>query len=116
MSRPDTLTSENFEQLVLNSKKLYIVDFWATWCRPCRALNPILEEIAKDYHEVLSVGKINVESYPELASHYQVLSIPTMLLFKEGTLIQTLVGASPKASILKKIKPLLEQSAGQQKG
>lgn len=108
MSTPDTLTSSNFDRIVLNSDKVYLVSFWATWCRPCRSLSHILDEIAEEYDKVLSVGKINVESYPELASHYEVLSIPTMLLFKEGKLVKTLVGSSPKASILEHIKPVLE--------
>lgn len=110
MAQIDTLTADNFDELVLQSSKPYLVDFWATWCRPCRSLTPIIEDIAQEHEGSLRVGKLDIESHQELATRYHVLSIPTLILFKNGKPLASMVGAAPKGTILKKLLPLLEQA------
>ena len=89
----------NFQDEVLNSDKPVLVDFWASWCGPCRMVAPILEEIAAERSDV-KVCKINVDEEPELASRYKVMSIPTLLVVKEGQVVNQAVGARPKSQIL----------------
>lgn len=95
-----TITKDNFDELVLGSDKPVLVDFWAAWCGPCRMVSPIVDEIA-DEREDLAVGKVNVDEQPELAAQFGVMSIPTLLVFKEGELAQKAVGARPKEELLK---------------
>ena len=95
-----TITSENFEQEVLNSSIPVLVDFWATWCGPCRMIAPIIEEIAKEYDGKIKVGKVNVDEQPELASQFNVMSIPTLVVMKEGKIVNQSLGAKPKNQIL----------------
>lgn len=97
------ITKENFNEEVLNSKGLVLVDFWATWCGPCRALGPILEDFANEYTNV-KVGKINVDEQPELASQFRVMSIPTLLLFKDGEVVKKSVGLLSKDELVELIK------------
>ncbi|MEG0778768.1 MAG: thioredoxin [Oscillospiraceae bacterium] len=92
------INKENFEKEVLLSSQPVLVDFWASWCGPCRMLSPIVEQIADEHPEV-KVGKINVDEQPELAEKFQVMGIPTLLLFKDGKKAATSVGARPKAEI-----------------
>lgn len=99
-----TLTTENFETEVINSDKPVLVDFWAAWCGPCKMLAPIVEEIAKEYKDTVKVGKINVDEQPELASKFSIMSIPTIMIFKNGSVTDTLIGFNPKESIEKLIK------------
>ena len=94
-----TFTNDNFNQEVLQSDKPVLVDFWATWCGPCRMVAPVVEEIANEHPEY-KVGKVNVDVQPELAQQFNVMSIPTLLVFKNGQLYKSSVGAQPKASIL----------------
>lgn len=97
------ITKENFNEEVLNSKGLVLVDFWATWCGPCRALGPILEDFANEYTNV-KVGKINVDEQPELASQFRVMSIPTLLLFKDREVVKKSVGLLSKDELVELTK------------
>ena len=93
------ITKENFAQEVLQSEKPVLLDFWASWCGPCRMLSPIVDEVAEERTDV-KVGKVNVDEQPELAGEFGVMSIPTLLVFEQGKLVRQAVGARPKASVL----------------
>ena len=96
------INSQNFEQEVLNSKKTVILDFWATWCGPCQMIAPIIKEVASENPDI-TVGKIDVDECPELASKFGIVSIPTIVAIKDGKETQRIVGFRPKADILKLI-------------
>lgn len=98
------VTAENFEQEVLQSDVPVIVDFWAEWCVPCKMIHPILDEISSEYDGKLKVVKIDVDNQGELASQYNVVSIPTLLLFKDGGVVNQQIGAGPKQTIEKLFK------------
>ena len=93
-----TITKENFNEEVINSAKPVLLDFWASWCGPCRMVAPIVDEIAEERSDV-KVGKINVDEEPELASRFGVMSIPTLVVMKDGKIANQAVGARPKAQI-----------------
>ena len=94
-----TITKENFEAEVLKSAQPVLLDFWAAWCGPCRMLSPIVDEVAEERTDV-KVGKVNVDEQPELAGEFGVMSIPTLLVFKGGKLVNHAVGARPKSGVL----------------
>ena len=94
-----TITKENFEAEVLQSDKSVLVDFWAPWCGPCRMVGPIVDEIAQERADI-KVGKVNVDEQPELASQFSVMSIPTLVVMKDGKVVNQTVGARPKGQIL----------------
>lgn len=98
-----TITKDNFEQEVLKSDKKVLVDFWASWCGPCRMLSPIIDEIAKETDKV-KVGKVNVDEESDLATQFAVMSIPTLILFENGKPIKQIVGAQSKTAILNMIE------------
>ena len=90
------ITSKNFDEEVMQAKQPVLVDFWATWCGPCRMLAPVIEELADEYDGKIVVGKIDVDECPDLASEFGVSSIPTVVLFKDGDIAETIVGYHPK--------------------
>ena len=94
-----TLTTANFESEVLDSPIPVLVDFWATWCGPCRMVAPVIAEIAAEKAGQVKVGKVNVDEEPELAAQFGIASIPSLLVFKNGQLVNSMVGARPKAQI-----------------
>ncbi|MGD6932862.1 MAG: thioredoxin [Candidatus Bathyarchaeia archaeon] len=98
MSQPFHVTDANFEETIKNNKLVFI-DFWATWCGPCRALAPIIEELAQEYAGKALIGKLDVDENPSTAEKFQVFSIPTMIIFKSGQEVERLVGLCAKKNI-----------------
>ncbi|GAY09660.1 thioredoxin [Pseudonocardia sp. N23] len=94
------VTDASFEADVINSDKTVLVDFWATWCGPCKMVAPVLDEIAGEHADKLTVAKLDIDVNSKTAAAYQVMSIPTMILFKDGKPVKTIVGARPKAALL----------------
>ena len=93
------INNNNFQDEVMHSEKLVLLDFWASWCGPCRMVSPIVDEIAAERSDI-KVGKINVDEQPELAAQFGVMSIPTLVVMKNGQIVNQTVGARPKAQIL----------------
>lgn len=102
----NVVTAANFAD-ILSSNKVVLVDFWATWCGPCRALAPTIDEIASEYEGKAFVGKCNVDDSSDLATKFRIMSIPTLLFFKDGQLVDRIVGALPKTAITAKLDALL---------
>jgi thioredoxin 1 len=97
-------TDDNFESEVLKSAKPVLIDFWAPWCGPCKAIGPIVEELAGQFKDNIKVMKLNVDDNQKTAIHYSVRSIPTLILFKEGNVLDTLVGLAPKQRLEEFVK------------
>ena len=98
------INKSNFENEVINADKPVLLDFWASWCGPCKMLSPVLSEIADEYADVIRVAKVNVDDEPELAMKFKVSSIPMLVLFKNGRIVSTSVGYRPKDEILNELK------------
>ncbi|MFA6096972.1 MAG: thioredoxin [Candidatus Paceibacterota bacterium] len=101
------ITDKNFEQEVLRSAGIMLVDFWAPWCGPCQMMGPIIEEVAKEFEGRIKVYKLNVDENPKTASDYEILSIPTLKFFKEGKIVDEMTGLKPKDMLVEKINNLL---------
>ncbi|MCC5908189.1 MAG: thioredoxin TrxA [Balneolaceae bacterium] len=103
MSKPIELTDSNFSEEVENSDSPVLVDFWAEWCGPCRMVGPIVDELADEYEGKAKVGKVNVDHNPEVSVKYGIRSIPALMIFKNGEVVDTVVGAVPKTHLKKKL-------------
>jgi thioredoxin 1 len=101
--KPITLTDENFDREVLQAEGKVLVDMWAPWCGPCRMMGPVIDEIAEEYEGTLKVGKLNVDENPDTAARYGVMSIPTLLVFENGQLVNKMIGFRPKRDLLSEI-------------
>jgi thioredoxin 1 len=101
------VTDATFASEVLQADKPILVDFWAEWCGPCRQVSPILEEIAAEHAEAISVVKLNVDENPQTAAQYGITSIPTMNVYKGGEVVKTIVGAKPKAMLLRDLEAFI---------
>lgn len=107
MAKPVVVTDDNFEDVVLNAKLPTVVDFWAVWCGPCKMIAPVLEELANEYDGKLQIAKLDVDHNNQSAMEYEVMSIPTLILFKNGQAVERIIGFMPKAKLLAKITPHL---------
>ena len=102
-----SVTEANFDQEVINNEKTVLVDFWAEWCGPCRAVSPILDQIAAENSDKLVIVKLNVDEHPALAAKYQITSIPAMKVFQKGEVVKTVIGAKPKPQLEKDLADFL---------
>ncbi len=108
MSKPVSIDEDTFDKTVLKSTKPVLVDFWATWCRPCAMVAPILDELGEKYGDKISFVKVDVEGNPKIASRYGVTSIPTLLVFKKGAPVSHVVGFRPKEELKRMLDATLE--------
>jgi len=99
MSTATDVTDATFAEEVLNSKETIMVDFWAEWCGPCKAVSPILDQIAAEHSDKIKIVKLNVDDNPQMARKYQITSIPAMKVFRNGEVVKTVIGAKPKPAI-----------------
>jgi len=103
--KPIEVTDANFEQEVTKSEMPVLIDFWAAWCGPCKMVAPVVEEIAKEYDGKLKVGKVDVDSNPEISMKFGIRSIPTLMVFKGGKVVEQVIGAVPKRNLMEKVLP-----------
>ncbi len=108
--KPVVVSTQNFDSEVVKSNVPVLVDFWASWCAPCRMIAPVVEELAKEYNGKLKVAKLDVDANREIAMSYGIMSIPTLLIFDNGQVADQLVGAVPKSMLVDKIKRVLERN------
>ncbi len=102
-----TITGAEFDLVLSESAKPVLVDFWAPWCGPCRALGPVVEEVAQEFGDRMNVYKCNVDDEGDLAARFRIVSIPTLMLFKDGAPVHTVVGNMPKQALIAEIEPYL---------
>jgi thioredoxin 1 len=107
MAKPIEVTDANFEEEVVQSDKPVIVDFWAVWCGPCKMIAPIMEEFASEYKEKVKIAKIDVDNNPNTAVKFGIRSIPTVLYFKDGKIVEQIIGAYPKAHFEEKLNQMI---------
>lgn len=103
--KPIEITDANFDEEVLKSDKPVLIDFWAVWCGPCRMVAPVVEEIASEYNGKLKVGKLDVDNNPEVSMKFGIRSIPTLMVFKGGKVVEQIIGAVPKRNLVDKVIP-----------
>jgi len=108
MSKPVPIDDSNFDQMVLQAEKPVVVDMWATWCRPCLMVAPILDELAEEYNDRISFVKVDVDQNPKTAARYSIMSIPTLLIFKNGEPISHIVGFRPKEELKRSLDAILD--------
>lgn len=101
------LTDQNFDQEVLKSDLPVLVDFWAIWCPPCQILGPTIEELANDFGGKVKFGKLDVDQNPKMAEKYEILSIPTLLIFKNGKVVKQIIGVKPKEELVKELNEVV---------
>ena len=111
-TEPFTVTDADFDEAVLASETPVLVDFWATWCGPCRMIAPVLEQIAKEHAGKLKIAKMDYDANPSVPARYSVLGLPTLLLFKNGEPVQQITGAKPKRALLQLLQPHVEGLSG----
>ena len=108
MSEPITVDDSNFEQTVLQSDKPVLVDFWAPWCRPCLMVAPILDELAEEYSGRGSIARMDVDQNPKTAARYNIMAIPTMMIFKKGQPVSNIIGLRPKNELMRSLNAALD--------
>ena len=108
MSKPEHVDDINFEQVVLKAEKPVLVDFWAAWCKPCLVVAPILDELAEEYSDKMNFVKLDVDNNAKTAASYGIMSIPTLLIFKNGEPVSHIVGARPKGELKRNLEAALE--------
>ena len=107
MSEIAEVTDQSFEEKIINSKIPAMVDFWAEWCGPCKTVGPTVEELSKEYKGKINIVKMNVDENRQTTTRFGIRNIPTLMLFKGGEVVQTIIGAQPKSNIEKELKKLL---------